>query len=240
MINENVFNSNNYQNLKCIWMASQVVEYKLCDNRFDCENCQFDKVMRNLLNDKEFQNNDISNIANTISNKLRSIKFDDKIIYLNNNLIAKEICNDTYYLGINPILISFLDSVSSLTVSGCRKNILTNQQVIQIQGDWGSINLLAPMNFIIYDLLDFPIETLLEFQWVAIIGAHKQEILNGRLYQQEWQTISEKAINTIEEIKSHVPQVGYTMMDGGTEVKFLHQLIGKKRYINILKSISSR
>lgn len=236
MSNENVHISTNYEKLKCIWMASQVLDYKLCDNKFDCENCQFDKVMRNLLNEKELQNTDIVNI---ISNKLESIKYDNKIIFLKNNLIAKEICHDTYYLGINPIFISFLDSVSSLSVNECRKNILIDQQVIQILGEWGSISLSAPMNFMIYDLLDFPIDTLLTLKWVAIIGAVEQEISNGRLCQKEWNTMHQKALSTIEEIKSHVPQVGSTMMDGGTQIKFLHQLVGKKRYINILNSMNS-
>jgi len=239
MIEENVYISNNYERMKCIWMASQVVEYKLCDNQFNCENCRFDKVMRNLLNEKETQNTDISNIANTISNKLQSIKFDDKIIYLKNNLIAKEICHDTFYLGINPILICFLDSVSSLSVSECRKNILTDQQVIQILGEWGSVSLSAPMNFMIYDLLEFPIETLLEFQWVAIIGAVNPEIARGKLCHKDWQTMRDQALNTIEEIKSHLPQVGNTMMDGGTQIEFLHQLVGKKRYLDILNSLST-
>ncbi len=238
MNNQNEFKSNYYETLKCIWMASQVIEYKLCDNQFDCENCPFDKVMRNLLDEKETQTTDISNIVNTISNKLRSIKFDNKIIYLKNNLIAKEICNDTFYLGINPILISFLDSVSSISISECRKNILTDQQVIQILGDWGTISLSAPINFMIYDLLDFPIDTLLRFQWVAIIGAVDKEISEGKLNQKEWDTMHQNVLSTIEEIKSHVPQVGNTMMDGGTQIKFLHQLVGKKRYINILNSMN--
>ncbi len=236
MSNKNVHISTNYEKLKCIWMASQVLDYKLCDNQFDCENCPFDKVMRNLLNEKETQNTDI---VNTISNKLQSIKYDSKIIYLKNNLIAKEICHDTFYLGINPILISFLDTVSFLSVYESKKNILTDQQVIQILGEWGSISLSAPMNFMIYDLLDFPIDTLLTFQWVAIIGAVDQEISQGKIYQEEWNTIYEKALSTIEEIKSHVPQVGNTMMDGGTQIKFLHQLVGKKRYINILNSMNT-
>ena len=236
MSNENAHISSNYEKLKCIWMASQVLDYKLCDNQFDCENCPFDKVMRNLLNEKETQNTDI---VNTISNKLQSIKYDHKIIYLKNNLIAKKICNDTFYLGINPILISFLDTVSFLSVYESKKNILTDQQVINILGEWGSISLSAPMNFMIYDLLDFPIDTLLTFQWVAIIGAVDQEISKGKIYQEEWNTMYEKALSNIEEIKSHVPQVGNTMMDGGTQIKFLHQLVGKKRYINILNSMNT-
>jgi hypothetical protein len=217
-------------------MASQVLDYKLCDNQFDCENCPFDKVMRNLLNEKETQNTDI---VNTISNKLQSIKYDSKIIYLKNNLIAKEICHNTFYLGINPILISFLDTVSFLSVYESKKNILTDQQVIQILGEWGNISLSAPMNFMIYDVLDFPIDTLLSFQWVAIIGASDQEITKGKVHQEEWNIMHQKALSNIEEIESHVPQVGNTMMDGGTQIKFLHQLVGKKRYIHILNSMSS-
>lgn len=236
MSNDNVHISSNYEKLKCIWMASQVLDYKLCDNKFDCENCPFDKVMRNLLNEKELQNTDI---ANTISNKLQSIKYDSKIIYLKNNLIAKEICHDTFYLGINPILISFLDTVSFLSVYESKKNILIGQQVIQILGEWGTFSLSAPMNFMIYDLLDFPIDTLLTFQWVAIIGAVDQEISKGKLYQEEWNTMYEKALSTIEEIKSLVSQVGNTMMDGGTQIKFLHQLVGKKKYTNILNSMNT-
>ena len=236
MSNENLHISTNYEKLKCIWMASQVLDYKLCDNKFDCENCSFDKVMRNLLNEKEFQNTDIATI---ISNKLQSIKFDNKIIYLKNNLIAKEICHETFYLGINPILISFLDAVSFLSVCESKKNILTDQQVINILGEWGSISLSAPMNFMIYDLLDFPIDTLLTFQWVAIIGASDQEISKGKVQQEEWNRMHQKALSTIEEIKSHVPQVGNTMMDGGTQIKFLHQLVGKKKYISILNSMNS-
>jgi hypothetical protein len=193
--------------------------------------------MRNLLNEKETQNTDIANI---ILNKLQSIKYDNKIIYLKNNLIAKEICHDTFYLGINPILISFLDTVSFLSVYESKKNILTDQQVIQILGEWGSISLSAPMNFMIYDLLDFPIDKLLTMQWVAIIGAVDQEISKGMVHQEEWMTMHANSISIIEEIKSNTPKIGNTMLDGGTKIKFLHQLLGKKRYLDILNSLNEQ
>lgn len=34
--------------MKCIWMEAGVVDYKLCDLEFDCENCPFDRSFRNL------------------------------------------------------------------------------------------------------------------------------------------------------------------------------------------------
>ena len=237
MNNKNVYKSNNYEMLKCIWMASNVVEYKLCDNQFDCENCQFDKMIRNLSNEKETQLPSTINVPNMILDKLRSIKYNDKIIYLKNDLIAREICPNTFYLGINPILISFLDTVSSMLVYETPKNIVTGQQVIQIFGTWGTISLSAPMNFLIYDKFGDPTNNTLNSQWFAIIGVVHQEISSSRLYQEEWDKMHERAISIIEDIKSHIPTVGETMMDGGAQNKFLYQLVGEKRYLNILDTL---
>lgn len=239
MNNGNGYKSNSYEMLKCIWMASQVVEYKLCDNQFDCENCLFDKVIRNLTNEKETEITGITNVANIIFNKLRSIKYDNKIIYLKNNLIAKEICHNTFYLGINPILVSFLDTVSSMMEYECGKNIYTGQQVIQIFGAWGTVSLSAPMNFSIYDKVNEPNDNPMKSQWFAIIGAVHQDISCGKLYQEEWDKMHERAISIIEGIKSYLPKVGDTMQDGGTQIKFLHQLVGNDRYIKILNSLST-
>ena len=238
MNNQIELKRNKYEMLKCIWMTSGVIDYKLCDNNFDCENCPFDKVIRNLSNVKEAQFNGIVDAANTIFNKLQSIKYDNNIIYLKNNLIAKEICANTFYLGINPILVSFLDNVNSMMVDECRKNISAGQQIIQIDGDWGNVSISSPINFLIYnkvgDSEDYPLKT----QWFAIMGAIHQDVLGSRLHKEQWDTMHTKAINVITEIKSQIPKVGDTMMDGGTQIKFLHQLVGKKRYINILNSLS--
>lgn len=32
--------------LKCVWMLAKVVDYKLCDQAYECEHCAFDHVMR--------------------------------------------------------------------------------------------------------------------------------------------------------------------------------------------------
>jgi hypothetical protein len=237
MNNENGYKSNNYEMMKCIWMASGIVEYKLCDNQFDCENCQFDKMIRNLSNEKETQLPSTINVPNMILDKLRSIKYNDKIIYLKNDLIAREICPNTFYLGINPILISFLDTVSSMMVYETGKNIFIGQQLIQIFGKWGTITLSAPINFLIYDKFGDPINNPLNTQWFAIIGVVHQDISSSRIYQEEWDKMHDRAISIIEEIKSFVPKVGDTMLDGGTQIEFLHQLVGKKRYIDILHSL---
>ncbi len=237
MNNQIEFTHNSYEMLKCIWMTSGVVDYKLCDNNFDCENCPFDKVIRNLSAEKETQCNGIVDVTNTIFNKLQSMKYDNKIIYLKNNLIAKEICANTFYLGINPVLVSLLDNVNSIVVDESRKTISSGQQVIQIQGDWGSVSISSPINLLIYNQVSEPAENPLKTQWFAIMGAVNQDVLNAKIHHNEWDKLQAKATGIIAEIKTQVPKVGDTMMDGGTQIKYLYQLIGKKRYSDLLKSL---
>lgn len=239
MNNENECHSK-YENLKCIWMASQVIEYKLCDNKFDCENCMFDKVMKNLMSKQEAPLKEIGSIVDVVSDKLKNIKYDDKIIYLKNNLVAKEICSNTFYLGINPILHSFFDTVSSITINDTMKSISAGQQIIQISGVWGTVSLSAPAKILIHDKVSNTNDNPLMNQWHAIIGIENRELLKGRLSREEWDNMHLRALSIVEEIKSEVPKVGDTMMDGGSQIKFLHQLVGIKKYIIILNTLSGQ
>ena len=36
---------------QCIWMSAGVISYKLCPINYDCENCDFDTVMRQRKKD---------------------------------------------------------------------------------------------------------------------------------------------------------------------------------------------
>lgn len=240
MNNENEYRNNTYENLKCIWMASQVIEYKLCDNKFDCENCMFDKVMRNLLDKKETNADVTGNVLDTILEKLSRIKYDDKIIYLKNNLIAKEICLNIFYIGIDPILSCFLDNESSVTINDGGKQISTGQLIIKISGVWGAISLSSPMNFMIYEKVSGRVENPLKRQWHAIVGLERQQLSSSRLTSRAWDNRYERALRIIEEIKSEIPQVGCTMMDGGSQIKFLHQLVGSKKYETILNLLKTQ
>jgi hypothetical protein len=239
MNNQNETSGNNYHALKCIWMASGLIEYKLCDKQFDCENCPFDRVIRNFSNEEENLNTGMPNIINIILNKLRCIKYDEGIIYLKNNLIARQILPNTYYLGVNPILISFLDNVGIMMECGAGKNVLHGEPIIQFFGEWGTINLPAPMNFSIYDKVNNPADDPMIAKWIAIIGAIPQEISLGKLSKEGWNDLHSRSLELVEEIKLAYSKIGITMNDGGSQIKYFHQLIGKDKYIEILNLINS-
>ena len=35
---------------ECIWMKAGVVNFRLCDNAYDCNSCGFDKAMQKAMN----------------------------------------------------------------------------------------------------------------------------------------------------------------------------------------------
>ncbi len=226
-----------YHDLKCIWMASDVVEYKLCDKNFECENCSFDKVIRNNSFDNDSLGKPLFTVTEIILKNLKEICFDEKIAYLRNGLIIKKIFGNTFYLGINPLFHSFLDCVSSLKECDAGKYVLKEQPVIQFFGDWGDIAITSPMQFLMYDRMINHAYEINKSKWIAVIGAVQPEIDTCSITRSDWESSLYHALNIIDGIKSNFPEVGNTMHDGGEKIKYLFQLIGKSKYKSILESI---
>jgi hypothetical protein len=229
---------NSYNMLKCVWMESNVIDYKLCDKKFDCENCQFYKVMKNLTSEVESSPDKIQNLISSVENKINSIKFDEKFTYLRNCFIMKQVLPNTYYLGVNPIFISFLDNVGINMKYDQGKSFTKGQQVVQFFDEWGTISLKAPMNFSIYDKVQNNSYDLIRSKWIAIICAIPQDVSVGCIDKQEWNKLHKKSLEILAEIKSDCPQVGPTMMDGGKQIKYLHQLTGKEKFLRILNYLT--
>lgn len=124
-----------------------------------------------------------------------------------------------------------------MIIDECQKHISLGEQIIQIKGDWGRVSISSPINCLIYNKVGDPADISLKTEWFAIIGAVHQDVLSSKLNQKEWDKMHAKALGAIAEIKTHVPKVGATMMDGGSQIKFLHQLVGNKKYIDILNSL---
>lgn len=232
-------NSIEYEKLKCIWMTSHVIDYKICNNNFDCENCSFDKAMKNLITNTENKSNINQNIISEISKKIKSIKFDDKIVYLRNSLIAKNICEDIYYFGLNPIFECFLSTNFHIEVDETSDQINRGQSILSISGAWGSVSVSSPIDLVIYDRIQGLENNKLSPRWIAIIGDKSQEIKKNITIKTEWDNLYKKAARLIDEIKNKEPIIGETMMDGGKFIGNLPQLIGNKKYIEILKLLSS-
>ncbi len=228
------------EDLNCIWMSSNHVAYKLCDKEFDCENCDFDKAIRNLSLQITFDGNDENNhkdiLIETIS-KIENETYDDKIIYLNNQLIIKKLFGPTYYLGLNPVLSHLFDEITS--IEGFEEDIVSKDQFLfKIKGKWGEKNFYSPVNLILIEKFNSNIRQLpLNNKLAVILINDFEDSITTSTDNNDWNI---KKDNSLHLLKSHLknnPDIGKSLMDGGERIKYLHQYLGTSEYIKLLDSV---
>lgn len=242
MIPEKNYSFNSYEDMKCIWMAGNLVEYKLCDKSFDCENCPFDKVVKNICAEKIAEmetaifGSERKDILTFVIDKLKSIKYDEKLIYLDKKFILKHLFDETYYLGINPLMLALLDNMTSVDYINPNNCISKDEKMLSISGGWGSITFNSPLSILLIEKLRFPYKGSYPHKWFALAAVNQSSVDEMRITSDEWNTQKLITINLLERYRYSYPEVGPTMQDGGEHLPFLYQLIGKGEYINVLNS----
>ena len=242
-MSEKKSNSNSFsKDQKCIWMESNLVAYKLCEHNYDCENCQFDSVMRNIAVENSNSDETIvkENLIENVISKIEDEKYSDRNIYLENQLILKHLFDNAYYLGINPILINLLDNVKSITLMRSSNYYEREDVIIKIKGDWGEKEFKTPIKFMLMDQINLSTSQLLNKKWFATISITQQNNNLPELTKYEFNKEKQKTITLLTEMENRFPFVGISMNDGGTSVKYLYQYLGKENYKKILEEVFSK
>lgn len=231
--------------LKCIWMSTNFVEEKLCNNNFDCDNCTFDREMRNSKHQRElcesiYHFTEMNLIEEIIAklNKLKSFSFPPKYFF-SKCFVLKNFLGDTYCMGFNPMLDILLDNINESNLSRPSQVFKKGEDFINIKGDWGNVNISAPFDFRLEsELLPISLKPK-NGKWLGFIKS-----TNGSLELEN--TGREGFIKTIDSVcgnlRRHIKKyvtVGVTMYDGGEKLKYIYQIIGKENYIKILIQVLS-
>jgi hypothetical protein len=233
-------NNGSYQDMQCIWMSSRIVDYKLCDKSFDCENCQFDKVIRNLsveTKQKNYSGDPNFSILDSVMQKVKSQVYEPKYVYLKSQLVVKHLFANTYYLGIDPSILSFFDNINLVKDGGHEGYILKNQALFRVEGEWGYMTFTSPMNFTLLDKLNLNPEEIFTNKWYAIIGVNQPEITTARISKELWYSKQANSLKLLNDYKMDFPKIGATMMDGGSSVTNLNRYLGNNEYLKLLSKL---
>ena len=227
--------------MNCIWMAPELVKYKLCERDFNCDDCEFDKVMRNLsvkLEDNqsfktasEKQNEDL---LEKLIRRIEDEVFNEKVIYLKNQLVLKNFFGNAYYLGINPIVLYLLDDFCDLHEFN-NNEIKRDQIIFTLEGSWGMKQFISPIDFMIIEKINFSQFRL--NKWYAIILFNETDKDDFWISEKEWNRKKNNTLASLKQYLSVKPQIGKSMMDGGEKIKYLHQYFGCKTYLELLNNI---
>jgi hypothetical protein len=223
--------------MKCIWMTSQQVAYKLCDKNFDCENCEFDKAFRNhsiKMNERESEQKfAASDLLENVIKRVEEDDYDDKLIYLKNQLVVKKLFGNAYYLGINPIILYLIEEVNS--IQEFPKNDIKKDQVIfTLHGNWGKKEFISSINFLIIGKISITPGKFNQNKWHSVILFNDNEVENIQLTKDDWMTEKNNIISYLKNQAENKPGIGRSLMDGGEPVKYLYQYLGKKEFLNLL------
>ncbi len=226
-----------YKDLKCIWMSSEMVAYKLCEYDFDCDNCKFDKVMRNLsiVNSESIKEYNYNFVIQNAIKLILADNYDDRIIYLKNQLIIKKIFGNIYYIGVNPVVFNLLEDVKKYSAA-CGGYITTGQEIFSAECGWGEKKFFSPFTFMLLENFDLNSAEFRCNKWFAVINVSQDDENLPRINEQKFNERKNKSIKTLNSLKNSLPKIGNTMMDGGRELNYLYQIIGEKNYKNLLNT----
>jgi hypothetical protein len=230
--------------LKCVWMSTNFVNEKLCNNNFECETCSFDKEMRQNKHRCELSD-DIylyseQNILDNVIHKLIQLKSFTypQQCYFNNCFVLKKFLGDTYFLGFNPMLNVLLDNVTASDIYPSQV-YQKDDKFLKIQGDWGSVDISTPFDFILESEV-LPLSLKPESgKWLGFINYKNGNFESFKNGKEDFIKSIESACNHLRKYIKKYVTVGATMYDGGERLKYIYQIIGKENYIKILLQILS-
>lgn len=231
---------NIYKSLQCIWMASGVVDYKLCDREFDCDSCIFDKSMRNIQHQFNYEGAEDDKakgkriIQDTIT-KIECAEFNSQYIYFGNHLVAKNLFANTYYLGFSPVAINILDNFTSFEYCNRGDKVTKGDPVLKVSGSWGSCDISSPINFSCLGQIAEGQNS--HEKWFCLIEAPKDELLSNTVPVSDYHRDIISITKELTQFQKKYPEVGVTLLDGGVETHFLHQVIGNNKYLSILNTL---
>lgn len=237
-------NSNRLENMKCIWMTSKIVSYKLCNKDFCCERCLFDKAMRNSLTEADLEEQEAvpeyETDSNMLDNKIhliRTERYDKNLTYLINNFILKKIAGNTYYIGFNPVLMHLLDTDIATEFREDYRFLYKGETFFKILGGWGSIDVAVPFNFFFIDKINPFHENTQHFKWFAIVGVQQSVVNENSALLKEWEQGKESVLAILGSYKEQFSTIGKSMYDGGEKINHLYKVIGTDNYINMLNNM---
>jgi len=231
-----------FEDVKCIWMKNGIVDYRLCDNDFRCENCPFNMKIENEISYQKNKNvnDNIQFFFNTLFDTDKSNgHFQHPYYHFKNGLILKHLVQDNYYIGFENYVTNVIDGNCSLKYYSDGNFVTQGDKIIEVSGSWGVINVISPISMIFVEKFNLSDLISEDKRWFGIIETNKTELMQA-LSPEEFYI--GKVENSKTKIREYIINVidnpaGETMYDGGKMVTNLLFAIGADNYRNILKYI---
>lgn len=223
-----------FNSMKCIWMSSGLVDYKLCGINFDCESCEFDKVMRGRAKAAGTTSKSVSvtdHIRGSLGNELSEHQ-----IYLRNHIVLRKVYQNSYLAGFSPLLWDSLEPVEQLRLAAGCGFIRKGENFISAAGDWGDTIIPAPFDMYVVTAFAKAKAGTTRHSWLALIEVDEQSVAALTQTQEEHLRLS---LQILQEETAESSELLNTMQDGGMPVRYLYQVIGRRRACALIRKLTN-
>jgi glycine cleavage system H protein len=256
----------------CIWVDAGLVSYKLCDRDFECEDCQFDQVMRqesrrgsktppgskSLANGEESfaSSSTYRDALTTIVRGLLSSSVSSTLLadrrYSKNHLWIKKTDENNYRVGLDKYVVSLFSNTWSLILPQTGTVSRRGAPLSWIILEDGTVVVRSPIAGKVlksnFQLRESP--SLLNSDpygsgWICEVSEVEGRNVEScslddsaarTFYDNQFLELENTIVSDLEHRSDYV---GMTMMDGGTKLKSLNDILGPKKYVSILKKLLS-
>lgn len=238
--------------MKCVWMTSGIISYKLCSLDFTCEECEFDRVMHTAASpniQKQGINGPLT--AETQSVGPSSNRLDGSLFYHKNHCWIKVVNPYEVVIGINGIMAKLMSGIRTVVLPRIGDQVLKNQVFAHIMLDKHIVPLIMPVNGEV-----IAVNAALEKQpgllrtefcekgWLVTVKADNLEkelrTLTFGSKAMSWYRAKDKSINEaiFAACNTNREHLGATMYDGGELALNASELLTSEQFSTVLDELT--
>lgn len=238
--------------IQCVWMTSGVINYKLCSRNNACEECMFDRVMRNesaaMIRRPDV---DAALAADLASIDSSSPRIDGSHFYHRNHCWVKVVHPDEVIIGINGILARLIYGIKTVVLPKVGESVSREQFFSHIIQEKHIVPVINPVNGTItgvnQELERNPELLRKDFRDKGWLVSMKPDNLESDLRTLafgnraiEWYRNKERkvceAVHAVYSVTG--AEIGPTMQDGGEFLLNPSEMLTSEQYYKILEILS--
>jgi glycine cleavage system H lipoate-binding protein len=247
--------------MKCIWMMSGNLNYKLCDRSYDCESCPLDRALRLQKEIRSPKTSDtLSSLArqtrvtgtkvsdqSAVPTAIRGFRMAGDLFYHPSHFWARVEAGGQLRVGLDDFGQKILGRVYAVDLPAKNQQIHPDNPCLRFAYLAGEVPLAVPFPGVI-DQVNERLDqqpSLVNREpygqgWLAIVQPDRlSEGLRNMLYGQEATSWLPQEIDRLRHMVGDMveecrPRIGETLQDGGLEVEDFTKLIGPAQHRQIV------
>ena len=235
---------------RCIWMTAGVVAFKLCPYDYNCEQCEFDKVMQHKSKKSgpvpvkpDTERRTIATVPTGNAAPFFSFsigKIPDDFYFHLGHLWARPLKKQTWKIGMDRLLSYILPPPIGIVTFKEKKAVAQGEILAEVRSDAGPIPLRSPLSGTLVSanpdlegkpglMQENPMGKgwLVKMKWSGN-DAELKEFYTGAEAKRFMQEEACHLRHVLKYRGVEAADIGKTLPDGGADIKHLHQVLPAK------------